>query len=455
MKKFSLIVWIFVFQSACYHPHPVHQLPNIGKVEPRTLFLALDGVDYFLIAELKKEGYFKDFFNPAPFISTFPSVTGIGFTGIFKPLGVKKVPGYELKFYSLKDNKMEGGKLSEVYKIIFDFKLFFDRYRHKVEEKGLMYAFPGLAGKQDLKKTEELLYENGKNVLLSYVGGTDGSSHLLGRERTKRFLIYLDGYLHEIKQRYHERTGRDLRVVLFSDHGFLHKKAKNIRLGLLKQRLKENGFRIAKSIQSPYDVVTTRFGQLNSGVFFTTQSAQREKVARILAQTKGVDLVFWYNEDPKKIFVLNSKGEEAGFEFKSEQMYRYQIITGDPLNYIPVLEKNNLKVGQWIDEDTWFRMTYDHEYPDAGYRLYDGLTNLIENPGSILISTEKEYEYGSLAALVGTWTHFGHQGTHGGLFKESTWGFMMTDWGTKRVLPIALRYDQLFPFFIPEVTGGL
>ena len=92
---FLFLVPAFIF---CYKPAKIVRIPHFENVANRTVFIALDGVDYDLMSELNQEGHFQDFLPPIPFISTCPSDTTVGFTGILKPFGVGKVPGYEVRF---------------------------------------------------------------------------------------------------------------------------------------------------------------------------------------------------------------------------------------------------------------------------------------------------------------------------------------------------------------------
>ncbi|EKD42638.1 MAG: hypothetical protein ACD_73C00075G0001, partial [uncultured bacterium] len=102
----------------------------------------------------------------------------------------------------------------------------------------------------------------------------------------------------------------------------------------------------------------------------------------------------------------------------------------------------------------WLKMTFDSYYPDAGYRLYDAFHGLVKNKGSLLFSLKERYQFGSLAALAGTKLKpGGHKGTHGGLFRDTSWGILMTD--DKDIsLPSAVRYDELFPLFLKPVTDA-
>ncbi len=449
------VILVLLAMTACYHPHPVKEIFDHSEFEDRVLLLALDGVDFGMIDELKQQGYFKLFHQPIPLISAFPSITTLGFTGLFKPLGAKKVPGYEMKFYSFEDNGILGGKINQVYKIAFDFKTFFDYYRHKVEEKGFMYAFPIAAGKQDLDRTEKLLYQSNKRIILSYVGGTDGANHMLGRDRTMEFLKYLDIYLAHMKQVYESARGEHLKIVLFSDHGFMHERPEDIHNDYFHKTLEKNSFNISYHLTHLWDVVSAKFGMLSSGILFVDVS-QRESLANVVRTVRGVDLVFWQLDQRRFIYVMNTKGEKAAIEYDGLKRMRYLPISGDPLIYQPLLQQKKIKAGRWLTAKQWFNLTYAHEYPDAFYRVYEGFFNLVDNSAGLIISMDKHYQFGSDMAKAGAMLHLGHRGTHGGLFKEVTWAFTMStenDFDSVK----ALRYDQLMPLIFvkaPFIVKG-
>jgi hypothetical protein len=446
-----LTAFALVF-TQCYHPPGVRRIKNADKVAPRTLFIALDGIDYELVKELHDEGYFGDFLPPIPLNSTFPSDTTVGFTGILKPLDVGKVPGYEVRFYSYKDNKVIGGTPFDIYKIPIHYKYYFDSFRHQIHQKAIMYMFPGLAGKEDLIHTENVLMNSDKRMLMTYLGGTDGAQHLLGRARTKTFLKYVDWFLKRMRKRYQEERHEPLRIVLFSDHGFYHGRLKTITESSLTAKLKPKGFRLTHEIKSDRDVVDVTFGLLSAGVLFTPL-AHREELAATVATVPGVDLVFWHRNDDKKIFVRDSLGAQAVFEYRGTKSYRYVPISGDPLGYDTLLTRLRRQSGEWITDGDWKRLTADAEYPDAGYRLYEAFFHLVENPANVMFSTKKDYQFGSMLARVGTWIKFGHKGTHGGLFHEASLGIAMTDTAPRdQALPESMRYDELFGYFLPEVT---
>lgn len=447
-----LLVIGLVVVGSCYTPHPIKRLPTTETLSPRTLFLALDGIDHTLMAELRREGYFKDFGASYPLISTFPSATTIGFTGIFQPLNVGTVPGYEVRFFSKNENRIIGGTPKDIYKIPINYKYYFDVFRHKMTEKSLMYAFPGIAGRQDKEHIKDALFNNPKRVLFTYIGATDGSAHLLGRRRTKRYLIELSKFLADLKMRYERERGEPLKIVMFSDHGFEYTRLKTVNAGQMKQALQDKGYQFNAKLEKPGDVVAVRFGLISAAAFFTAEKNQAE-VGRVLATIKGVDLSFW-PEGKSRIHVRNSEGAEAYFEYAGSVRYRYVSIKGqDPLNYLPILKGAGYADGRWLADKEWQRLFFDHAYPDAGYRLHDAFFHLVENRASVMISLKPDYQYGSTAALIGVSLEMGQNGTHGSLLRQSSWAFAMATGESQS--PKFLRYDDLFVHYLPQVVQAL
>lgn len=445
---YFLIISIFCIPSCGYHKPEIKTHPAADKLDKKILFIAIDGIAFDMMAELKREGYFKDWRNPIPLIVTFPSATTIGFTGLFQPLDVGTVRGYETRFYSYKKNKVIGGTPWEIYKIPINYKTYFDAFRYSISEKGIMYSFPGMAGKQDLMRTEKLVLNSPKKILMTYLGATDGAQHLLGRTRMKRFMIFADKLLTRMKKRYYAKYNKPLQIVMFSDHGFHFDRLKMVSTGKIKKVFKKAGLKITNKIRGKNDVVFVKYGLLSAGVAITHPS-KKETAARLLSEVKGVDLAFW--PQGKKIYMVSSKGEEAYFEYRSSRLYRYVTVNGDPLTYREALKDNGLYTGQWIRKDRWLQVTWDQKYPDAGYRLYDAFHKLVENKASVLFSLKPSYQFGGLAALAGTYIKFGHKGTHGGLFNDTSTGMVMTD-DPKMKLPPYIRYDNFFKVFLPRVT---
>jgi len=381
---------------------------------------------------------------------------------------VGRVPGYEIRFYSHKKNKIIGGTPGDVYKIPINYKYHFDAFRHKMVEKSVMYTFPGMAGQQDLKRTERILLKSDKKVLFTYLGGMDGAQHILGKRRSKNFMIFVDRFIKRMKKRYHKVHEEPLEIVLFSDHGFHYDKLHSMRGSWIKKALKDVGLKLKTKLEDKNDVVLVKFGLLSAGVMFTDDS-NKKTVSEAIHNIKGIDLVFW--TDSKRIHIINSRGERAYFEYacvsnrsfskkphirspcrpERPKKYRYVTLQGDPLNYLPQMRKKGYKAGQWISDRAWFRLTSLNQYPDAGCRLFDSFYTLVQNGADVMFSLEPNYQFGSIAALIGTRLKFRHKGTHGGLFNDVSSGMVMSD--TREInRRHGIRYDEMFPLLLPHVT---
>jgi hypothetical protein len=450
MKKTILFIALTLF-TACYHGKPIKVLPEAKAVPVRTLFIALDGIDHKLMKELKDEGHFRAFYSPIPLISTFPSATTIGFTGIYQPLKVGKVAGYEARFYSHQENKIMGGTPLDVYKTPIKYKYYFDSFRHTMQEKSVMYLFPSMASKQDLVSTQNVLFANDKNILMTYLGGTDGSAHILGRGRTKRTLIFMDQFLNRLVRKYYQERNERLRIILFSDHGFKYTNLKLVSNKAITKGLEAAGFRSSTKIDDDNDIVFVKFGMISGGVAFANKK-NRKEMANIIRKVDGMDLVFWHNDNERKVFIHSTDGKQAYFEYRGKKLYRYVNVSGDPLNYLPTLNKLGYDSKTWLKDKTWKQITHDHHYPDAGYRLFDGFFHLVKNNAGIMFSLKGNYQFGSTAAYVGTFSRIGQRGTHGALFKQASYAFAMTNMHQSKNPPSFLRYDELFPHYIPDVT---
>lgn len=444
-KIIVLLVILSLFSGCASLRHHVKSLPASSAQAPRTLFIALDGVGYDTMRDLAPT-YFKGFAPPVPMIASFPSITTPGFTGLFQPLGAKPAPGYELRFFSWQDNKIAGGTPGDFRRHPVDYKNFFDYTRHTTFSKTITYSFPGFAGKEDLDRISRLLRKSDKRLLISYIGTTDATSHVLGRERLVRFLRYMGEWLDRLVARHRQKYHEDLRIHLFSDHGFDFDTPKMVSHDGMKRALRAQGFAMEDRLKAPEDVVFVHYGLLSNGSAYSRTQRQKE-LARAISSVAGVDLSF--TVEGSKIWIMGHDGSEAFAEYQGARFYRYETVTGDPLglqrDYLPS------ELRQFHADDWWRYRTSDREYPDALYRLYQAFFSLVQNPATVLFSTLPGYQYGGTAALVGSFVRFGQKGTHGGLFRNASLAMVMTN-DREIKLPPVLRYDEMMIFLAPEVV---
>ncbi|MBI4411718.1 MAG: hypothetical protein HY541_04470 [Deltaproteobacteria bacterium] len=411
------------------------------KREDQTLYLALDAVPYSLVKELYDKGYMAGYSEPSLVISTFPSTTTSGLTGLLQPIGVKRALGYDAIFYDYGDDRVKGSLLTALKEKYNDYERIFDFYRHSFGQKFLIYAAPGVAVQRDMGHLQTVLRKNPrKKNIFYYIGGTDGTAHVLGRKRHAHILRHILNRLDVIRTRYKKRFGRELNVVLFSDHGFHYRHLKGMRTSLLEKMLKEKGYHLSKNLNGNGTVVVTEWGNI-SGASFYTHPRDTEEVAHLLNKIPGNDLTFF--RSGRSIRVLSPDKGDARIDFDARgKQFRYVPLTGDPLLYREVAEK----LGLAADGD-WFLATSRHYYPDALHRIYDAFFTLVENPATILCSTRDDYEFGDPVTRFSSKLHGGLKGTHGGIFFTSSEAFVATTIpGVK--LPPVLRYSEVFKFFV-------
>ncbi len=414
----------------------------------QVLFLALDGVPYSLMEELKLEGHFQNFQNPSEVISTFPSTTTSGFGGIFKSVGADKPLGYDEKYFSYQDDQIEGSILGGTKHSSKNYETFFDYYRKSNFQQLFMYTFPGFSEQLDLGTMKNKIWQQAhQDKYLIYIGGTDGAGHILGRERMKRLLVSLDQFLQKMLSQYERDFHQKLEVVLFSDHGFIFKKPKAISTHLIELKLEHQGYRLSKQLHSNHQVVYIPWGNISGGSFYT-ENASAEDVSKVITQISGIDLVAYQKNSSIWIRSHKKGGEEVAQIFFDEKnnLYKYLPLQGDPLQYKAILEKlshdGKINPEGFAKDEDWFEASQNEYYPDALFRLKEAFVDLVQNPASILCSTQESYELGDTWTRIGAKLHLGFKGTHGGLFQGASEAFVMTN-NPDQHYPPRMRYTHV------------
>lgn len=421
---------------------------------PQTLVIAVDGVPYDLIKELQGEGHFRGFQEPSKVVSTFPSITTSAFGAMFHEVGGDRPPGYDREYFSYKKRKIQGFLSSIHPKSPTDFRNLFDYYRRTPFQKFWIYAAPGFSGHRDLIKIRKLLWNRpDAERLITYIGGTDGAGHILGRKRVRHWLIFMDDFLQKMRRRYRDEFGQDLQLTLFSDHGFHYVRKPNaVSKRSFVQRLRKVGLTLSNNLWRKDHVVAIEWGNISGASVYADESRVPE-VARLLATTQGIDLVAYRSgENIELLAYRNLSGERAEISCNAQETRCcYLALAGDPLHYAPVVarlrERGRMDRGGFAASEDWFQATKDHHYPDALFRLYEAFFTLVTNPAPILFSTEPDYEYGDVRTRVGAWFHGGLKGTHGGLFQEASAAFVMST-DPNRKFPEALRYNEILPMIL-------
>jgi hypothetical protein len=101
-------------------------------------------------------------------------------------------------------------------------------------------------------------------------------------------LSTLDDTLQQLRARYKAREGRDLDILILSDHGNNHAGAgQRVKV---RTFLKKAGYRITKSLLTPKDIVLPTAG-IESWVELHNSPAETERLVQLLSHLKGVDIL--------------------------------------------------------------------------------------------------------------------------------------------------------------------
>jgi hypothetical protein len=260
-----------------------------------------------------------------------------------------------------------------------------------------------------------------------YIRATDDAQHL--DRDIFAMLCTLDRQIQELRARYQAREGRDLQVLILSDHG--HNHADSAKRVQVVSFLKKAGYQITESLKNPKDVVLPTTG-IESWVEIHNAPAETDTLVRWLTQLEGADLVTGRDPNqPNRFMVMNSQGERAVIDWNpAKNTYRYATGQGDPLNYRPVTEalarKQLLGPDGFATADAWMAATLTNRYPLALERIVRGLTRVTLNPATVLVSLKNDYVHcGWLIQKGADLSTF--SSTHGGLDDLNSDGMVLSN----------------------------
>ncbi len=403
---------------------------------PKRLVLALDGVAYrdmkalqegvtyedLLGRQFHRQAFHQGYFPVSRMISTFPSASDVAWTEM---LGDRPLPGYQRTYFS------EAANLEVVQNGITTSMEYEQQMTWQVTG-GLMrtlgYVFPRSTFKYEVHELVRnfLKAENQGDTYYALLRSPDDAQHLSGD--ILAMLCTVDEKLQELRASYRAREGRELEILILSDHGNNHAgPAKRVEI---RKFLKQAGYRVTKSILGPKDVVLPTAG-IESWVEIHNAPSETERLVQLLWRMKGVDVLTARDpEHAHQFIVMNSKGERALIEWDpARNAFRYSTDVGDPINYRPVVEalsrKQLLDAGGFATADAWMAETLAHRYPLALERIVRGLTRAALNPATILISLDNAYVHAGWFVKQGSdIVRFG--GTHGALDDLNSNGILLS-----------------------------
>lgn len=404
---------------------------------PRRLILALDGISFRHLQALQEgilvedkdgqRGYrraFHDgFFPVSRLVSTYPSTTDVAWTDIF---GNRPLPGYQRTYYSRTANDM-------VYVNGVSSSMEFERQMTWRLQGGFAHAMSYLFPEQVFKcEVRDLVRDflsgshPGENYF-GYLCTTDGAQHMWCD--VFAMLCSLDEELQRLCASYRAREGRELEILILSDHG--NNQAGPGKRVEIRSFLERAGYRLTHSISGPRDVVLPTVG-IESWVEVHNAPAETERLLQQLADLEGVDLLSGTVPGAADRFVvMNSRRERGIIDWnRAENSFRYTPVRGDPLGYLPIADTlcraGQLDKAGFAPAETWMQATFTHRYPMALERIARAHSTVTLNPATILLSLRNGYVHSGYMVKKGSQLLY-CGGTHGGLDDLNSNGILLSN----------------------------
>ncbi len=403
---------------------------------PSRLVLMLDGVGYQDVRALQegmeftaaghsqshRQAFRQGYFPASRLISTFPSISDPAWSEI---LGNDPPPGYQRTYFNAAaDSQVAFNGVTSVaeYEKQMTWQL------HGDFRRAASYGSPVKAFKYELNQTiKDFLQSSGAQTnYYALIHSTDNAQHLWGDIQS--MLCILDEKLQHLRAVYRAREGKDLEILILSDHGNNH--AGRGKRVAIKGFLTKHGYRVAKSLFNSKDVVLPTAG-VESWVEIHNLPSETTNLVKLLSQLKGVDLVTARLPDQTNHFIVrSSKGEQAEIEWDAQRnRFKYQMESGDPLDYRGVVDalanKRAFDARGFASADDWMAETLTHRYPVALERIVRGHSTVTVNPASILLSLNNAFVHSGWLINKGI-SLVKSGGTHGALDDINSTGVMLS-----------------------------
>jgi len=418
--------------------------PSTVIALPRRLVIGLDGVAFRDLQALQagititniwgdvehrqafstNEGYFP----VSRLISTFPSTSDVAWTDIY---GNRPLPGYQRTYFCAAGN-------SEIFQNGVTTTVEHEEEMDWQVESGFVRSMGYIYSAHTFDyETHEMIKNfwdttNTNADFYTYIRASDDAQHL--DRNIFSLLCLLDSRLQELRARYQAQEGRDLQILILSDHG--HNHAGPGQRVKTQAFLEKAGYNVTQSIVNSNDVVLPVAG-IEDWVEVHNAPAATVKLAELFTHLKGADIIAARLPDQTNRFlVLNSQGGRAVIEWnRANNSFRYSAENGDPLDYLPVVkslaQKNLLDAAGFATADNWMDATMTNYYPLALERIARGLTRVTLNPATILISLDNQYV--NAGWLVKEASHLEDYGsTHGALDDINSDGILLSNFRPTR-----------------------
>ena len=384
-------------------------LDQLDSSQSRELLIILDSVPYQLVRALRDEGRLRLFHEPSAIVAPFPVMTDLCLAEFF---GVSPCLGIESRYYD--GRRLSRGVVTYFLEGNAPWLKHVDAYILPINH-AYIYTAPETGYLHELYTIERAFFGSEQSAVCGYSVGASALGTRLGEAGHRTLLEYVDRFCQSVMQ----RTRGRVRITLMSDHGHNLVDSKPISL---HKSLATMGYRDAKTLSEPGDVVIPRYGPVTCAGIYTREP---DKVAADVVKIEGVDLSFYRSGDG--IAVRSTAGR--AYITRSGERYRYLVAGGDPLQLLPIVERlreeGKLDAAEYAGDADWFAATADHVYPDPMYRLHRAFDGLMVHTPDVMVSLKDGYCYGT--SMFNWFVKV--NSAHGSLLRSSTHGFVMSTAG--------------------------
>ena len=406
-------------------PGPRIELDAVDASECPHLLIALDGVPFELVEQLRHEGHFRLFYPPARVVCCFPAMTDLALAELFH---VGPCQAYQARRFDRRANRLSAGNTAYLSGGNSPWLREMD-YRCSLWWDVMVYLDPQAVFDHEIRGILRTFRGIDAGRACAYSVGSAGLGTRDGRPAILKYLRSIDRLCEQIV---HERRGR-VKLTLTADHG--HNLVENRRISF-DEVLKAGGYRKAGSLRGPRDVVVISYGLVTYAELFTSDPSG---VANCLLQHEDVEFACYPRDDG--IVICDRTGQAR--ITKGQTGYVYDLSQGDPLRLGAIIEQlrrdGKMSADGEIDGAALFNATLDHYYPDPLARIWGAFHELVENPPDLIVNLRDGACHGSgffhfMIRRMGS--------THGSLNRMSSTTFVLTMLGE---LPPALHTREVLP----------
>ncbi len=414
--------------------------------------IALDAVPFRVVEEACRAGAFADWAPPSAVVAPFPTVTHVAFASLFLPFGVPPSSGYELRHFDTTANATVGGGRPRYGREVPPWFEFFDLPHRSLMAELSNYVSPRSAARSAVDEIERAVLASSHDVFMAYVGATDGLMHIYGDEHMVELLVELDASLVDLQRRH-----REIRGPTTADRPLLRPRLRP-REDPARRGARPTAARRGTARGRPARRARrrrgaeVRSGQLRGAVPARRRTGRRRRGRRRASRSGGAGGVLAGARRGRDRLAcgpgarpLAGPGRRDAVRLRGPRRRSAAAGAGPP----PARRHGAARRrGVRAPTTTGCARPRSSTTPTRSRRLGLALTgDRIQSRADVLFSLGPSWAGGWHSAVVGAWVRGGRlAGTHGGLDRESSLGFLLVN-DREFAVPPAVRSDAALARF--------